>query len=370
MEITAAVLEGLEQDFVLQQLTLDDPAPDEVLVEIAGVGLCHTDLAVQHGHLPFPFPGVVGHEGSGTVVAVGSEVTKVAVGDRVAATFNSCGTCTQCANGTPSYCAEFMPRNFGGARPDGSSTLHGGDTGGTAYGSYFFGQSSFGTHAIARERNVVKVPEGVDLAIVGPLGCGVQTGAGAVMRSMRCEKGSSLLVTGGGSVGLSGVLGATVREVATVIVVDPITARRELALELGATHVVDPADGPISQQVREIRPEGVDYALDTTAVDAVLTEVLASLGQLGTLGMVGVPSNPEAVLSVGLIEMQARGLRLMGIVEGDSDPDTFLPELVELHKSGRFPFDRLVTTMPFAKINDAVAAQARGEAVKVVLVHE
>jgi aryl-alcohol dehydrogenase len=367
MEITAAVLEGLEQDFVLQQLTLDDPAPDEVLVEIAGVGLCHTDLAVQHGHLPFPLPGVVGHEGSGTVVAVGSEVTKVSVGDRVAATFNSCGTCTQCVNGTPSYCAEFMPRNFGGARPDGSSTLHRGET---SCGSYFFGQSTFGTHAIARERNVVTVPEGVDLAIVGPLGCGVQTGAGAVMRSMACRPGSSLLVTGGGSVGLSGVLGAVVREVTTIIVVDPIAARRTLALELGATHVVDPADGPVSEQVRAIRPEGVDYALDTTAVDGVLREVLAALGQLGTLGMVGVPSDPEAVLSVGLIEMQARGLRLMGIVEGDSDPDTFLPELVELHKAGRFPFDRLVTTMPFAKINDAVAAQARGEAVKVVLVHE
>ena len=190
------------------------------------------------------------------------------------------------------------------------------------------------------------------------------------MRSMGCEPGSSLLVTGGGSVGLSGVLGAVVREVGTIIVVDPIAARRGLALELGATHVIDPADGPVSEQVRAIRPEGVDYALDTTAIDAVLTEVLASLGQLGTLGMVGVPSNPEAVLSVGLIEMQARGLRLMGIVEGDSDPDTFLPELVELYQAGRFPFDRLITTMPFAKINDAVATQARGEAVKVVLVHE
>jgi aryl-alcohol dehydrogenase len=367
MEITAAVLEGLGQDFVLQELTLDDPAPDEVVIEIAGVGLCHTDLAVQHGHLPFPFPGVVGHEGSGTVVATGADVTKVAVGDRVTATFNSCGACGPCTNGTPSYCAEFMARNFGGARPDGSSTL---SRGGTAYGSYFFGQSTFGTHAIARERNVVVVPEGVDLALAGPLGCGVQTGAGAVMRSMGCRPGSSLLVTGGGSVGLSGVLGAVVREVATIIVVEPVAVRRALALELGATHVVDPADGPVSEQVRAIRPEGVDFALDTTAAGPVLAEVVASLAQLGTLGLVGVPSDPEAVLSVGLIEMQARGLRFMGIVEGDSDPDTFLPELVELHAAGRFPFDRLVTTMPFAKINDAVAAQARGEAVKVVLVHE
>lgn len=367
MEITAAVLEGLGQDFVLQDLTLDDPAPDEVLVEIAGVGLCHTDLAVQHGHLPFPFPGVVGHEGSGTVVAVGADVRKVAVGDRVAATFNSCGTCGPCTQGTPSYCADFMGRNFGGARPDGSSTIHRDQT---PYGSYFFGQSTFGTHAIVRERNVVQVADGLDLAIAGPLGCGIQTGAGAVMRSMACEPGSSLLITGGGSVGLSGVLGAVVREVGTIIVVEPVAARRALALELGATHVVDPADGAVSAQVRAILPTGVDYALDTTAAGPVLAEVIASLAQLGTLGMVGVPSDPEAVLTLGLIEMQARGLRFMGIVEGDSDPDTFLPELVDLHLAGRFPFDRLITTMPFAKINDAVAAQARGEAVKVVLVHE
>lgn len=367
MEITAAVLEGLGQDFVLQELTLAEPAPDEVVVQIAGVGLCHTDLAVQHGHLPFPFPGVVGHEGSGTVVAVGSDVTKVAVGDTVGATFNTCGSCGPCTSGTPSYCAEFMARNFSGARADGSSTL---TKDGASYGSYFFGQSTFGTHAIARERNVVKLPEGIDVTIAGPLGCGIQTGAGAVMRSMACRAGSSLLVTGGGSVGLSGVMGAVVREVGTIIVVEPVAARRQLALELGATHVVDPAEGPLSEQVRAIVPQGVDYALDTTAADPVITEVIASLAQLGTLGMVGVPANPDAALSVSLIEMQARGLRFMGIVEGDSDPDTFLPKLVELHLAGRFPFDRLITTMPLAKINDAVAAQAGGEAVKVVLVNE
>jgi aryl-alcohol dehydrogenase len=367
MEITAAVLEGVGQDFVLQELTLDDPAPDEVLIEIAGVGLCHTDLAVQHGHLPFPFPSVVGHEGAGTIIAVGSDVTKVAVGDKVAATFNSCGQCQQCTQGKSSYCVEFMARNFSGVRADGTSPLHHGET---AYGSYFFGQSTFGTHAIAREQNVVKLPDGIDPVIAGPLGCGIQTGAGAVMRSMACAKGSSLLVTGGGSVGLSGVMGAAVQEVGTIIVVEPVAARRDLALELGATHVIDPDDGPIAEQVRAIIPAGVDYALDTTAADPVISEVIASLAQQGTLAMVGVPVNPEAQLKVGLIEMQIRGLRFMGIVEGDSDPDTFIPRLVELHLAGKFPFDRLVTIMPFAKINDAVSAQASGEAIKVVLVHE
>lgn len=367
MQITAAVLEGFEQDFVLQELTLAEPAPDEVVVEIAGVGLCHTDLAVQHGHLPFALPGVIGHEGSGTIVSVGAGVTKVVVGDRVVASFNSCGVCTQCSRGTPSYCAEFVPRNFSGLRADGTRTI---TRDSATYGGYFFGQSSFATHAIARERNVVRVSDGIDLATAGPLGCGVQTGAGAVMRSFACPEGASLLVVGGGSVGLSGVLGALVRGVTTIIVVEPLAARRDLAVELGATHVIDPAAGPLSEQVRAVLPEGVDFALDTTAQLPILAEIIASLAHRGTLGTVGVPTDPTDVLSIGMIDMQMRGLRFMGVVEGDSDPDTFIPELVELHLAGRFPFDRLVTTMPFAKINDAVAAQARGKAVKVVLVHE
>lgn len=367
MEITAAVLEAQGEDFTLAPLTLAEPAPDEVVLEIAGVGLCHTDLAVQQGHLPFPFPGVVGHEGSGTVVAIGSDVTKVKVGDRVTASFNSCGQCTQCRTGAPAYCAEFMPRNFSGARPDGTTTLR---RGGQTVAGYFFGQSTFATHAIARERNVVEVADGLDLHLAGPLGCGIQTGAGAVMNSLATKAASALLITGGGSVGLSGVLGAVVREVGTIIVAEPLASRRELALELGATHTLDPTAGPLAEQVRAILPEGVDNALDTTANLGVLDGIVASLAQRGTLGMVGVPADPTSALSAGLIEMQARGLSFKGIVEGDSNPDVFIPELIELHLAGRFPFDKLITTHPFTKINDAVAAQARGEAVKVVLVHE
>ncbi|MBX6388595.1 MAG: NAD(P)-dependent alcohol dehydrogenase [Frankia sp.] len=364
MRINAAVLDRLDADFVVRPLDLADPAPGEVLIEIAGVGLCHTDLAVQHGHLPFPFPAVVGHEGSGVVRAVGAKVTKVSVGDRVVATFNSCGTCDQCTAGAPSYCARFMELNFGGVRADGTAGLH---DDGTALGCNFFGQSSFATHALAHEVNVVKVPDNVPLELLGPLGCGVQTGAGAVLNSLACPQGSSLLVTGGGAVGLSAVLAAAVRDLATVIVVEPVAARRRLALDLGATHAIDPADGPIAEQVRAIAPTGVAFALDTTAVGSVIDGVIGSLAQRGVFGMVGVPADPTATLSVGLIEMQARGLSFKGIVEGDSNPDVFIPRLIELYQTGRFPFDRLVTTMPLAKINDAIAAQARGEVVKVVL---
>lgn len=366
MKTIAAVLDSQGSDFTLQELEIADPAPGEVLFEVAGVGLCHTDLAVRDGHLPFPFPGVVGHEGSGTVVAVGEGVTKVAVGDRIAASFNSCGECAQCVEGTPAYCAEFMERNFSGARPDGTSALA---KGSGQVAGMFFGQSSFARHAMARERNVVLIPESVPLELAGPLGCGVQTGAGAVLNSLDAEPGSSLLVTGGGSVGLAGVLAAVARGVGTIIVSEPMESRRQLALSLGATHAVDPNVAPLSDQVRQIVPQGVDYVLDTTAIGQVITEVIASMAQQGHLGMVGVPSDPAAALNVNLLEMQARGLSFTGIVEGDSDPDTFIPELISLYEQGRFPFDKLITIMPFEQINEAVAAQASGEAVKVVLTH-
>ena len=367
MEVTAAVATEIGGTFELRQLTLVDPAPDEVRVKIAGVGLCHTDLAAKDGHLPFPLPGVFGHEGSGVVEAVGSDVTKVSPGDKVALSFDSCGHCTQCRGGEPSYCQNFMAYNFGGARQDGTSTL---TANGQNVGSAFFGQSSFATHAVARERNVVKVPDDAPLAILGPLGCGVQTGAGAVLKSLDCRPGGTLLVLGGGSVGLSAALAGVVRELSHIIVVEPHAARRDLALSLGATHVIDPAAGPLAEQVRAIDPEGADYVIDTTGIAAVLQDAMQALAHRAKVGIIGVPADPEAALALNLIQAQVLGVRVMGIVEGDSDPDTFIPELLELHRTGRFPFDKLVTTMPFTEINEAVAAQHRGDAVKIVLVHE
>jgi aryl-alcohol dehydrogenase len=367
MEITAAVVHELGADFQLETLTLAEPEAGEVVVEIKAVGLCHTDIAAQHGHLPFPLPGVFGHEGAGVVSAIGAGVTKVAVGDKVALSFNSCGDCPSCQRDEPAYCFEFMAFNFGGARPDGTSAL---DIEGKGIGSNFFGQSSFASHAIANERNVVKVDDDTDLTLIGPLGCGIQTGAGAVMNTFDCQPGSSLLVLGGGSVGLSAVMAGAVRELANIIVVEPVAERRSLALELGATAVIDPADGPISEQVRAILPAGVNYAVDTTAHNAVLGEALASLAHRGRLGLIGVPVDPTTALPVPMMLAQILGASVTGIVEGDSNPDIFIPELIALHKAGKFPFDKLITKLPFSQINEAIAVQARGEAVKVVLVQD
>ncbi|HEY5855678.1 MAG TPA: NAD(P)-dependent alcohol dehydrogenase [Aldersonia sp.] len=364
MQITAAVLPSVGGEFSIESIDLVGPAPDEVVVEIAGVGICHTDVAVRDGHLPFALPGVLGHEGSGTVVAVGGDVTSVAVGDKVAISYNSCGACSQCTSGAPAYCLRFMELNFGGARGDGSSPL---SSAGKALGSNFFGQSSLATHAVVRERNVVKLPADAPVDIVGPLGCGIQTGAGAVLNSLDVAPGSSLVIAGGGTVGLAAVLAAVVREVEHILVVEPHETRRKLALDLGATHVIDPAGDPISEQIRAIVPEGVRYAIDTTAALPVLGQLLGALGARGSLGIVGVPADPEAALPVALIPAVLQGLTVRGITEGDADPQVFIPHLLDLHRQGRFPFEKLIATMPLSEINEAIAAQLRGDVVKVVL---
>lgn len=364
MQILAAMVKEVGAPFTLTEVDLQGPAPDEVLVRIAGVGICHTDIAVKEGHLPFPLPGVLGHEGSGTVVACGADVTTVAVGDHVAMSFNSCAACPRCVKGEPAYCHNFLEYNFGGVRRDGSSGLI---SAGTKLGANFFGQSSLATHALARERNVVKLPPSAPVELVGPLGCGIQTGAGAVMNSLDVQSGSTVVVTGAGAVGLSAVMAAVVREAASIIAVDLHESRRALASELGATHVIDPQAGPLADQIREIAPAGADYAVDTTAVTPVVEQLLAALGVRGMLGMIGVPADPQAAFSIGLLQPPLIGLTIRGIVEGDSDPQTFIPYLLDLHGQGKFPFDKLITTLPLNQINEAMEAQQRGEILKAVL---
>jgi aryl-alcohol dehydrogenase len=367
MKTRAAVVKSLGEEFVVQDIEIGEPLAGEVLVKVAAVGLCHTDLAAQHGHLPFPLPGVLGHEGAGTVVSVGEGVTKVRAGDKVAISFNNCGECTSCTSGEPAYCRNFMALNFAGVRPDGTSALSFEENG---VGAHFFGQSSFAEHAIATERNVVVLPDDYDVTIAGPLGCGIQTGAGAVMNTFDLQPGQHLLVLGGGSVGMAAALAGAVRSLASTIVVEPLATRRQLALELGATHVVDPAAGPIADQVRAIVPEGVDAVIDTTANAEVMQQGFSTLRTHGRMGIIAVPADPTSPLPVTAMAIQLAGASVVGIVEGDSNPDKFIPELVRLHQEGRFPFDQLVTKVPFARINEAIALQAKGEAIKVVLVHD
>ena len=366
MKINAAIARAAHQPFSIEEADIEDPRADEVLVKIHGVGMCHTDLIARDQFIPMALPAILGHEGAGVVTAVGEQVTKVKVGDRVVLSFASCGRCTRCAENLPSYCTSFPALNYSGRRPDGSSGL---SIGGVPISSSFFGQSSFASHALTHERNLVKVDDSnVPLQILGPLGCGFQTGAGAVMRSLACEPGSSICVFGGGPVGLAAIMGAAIRGCATIILVEPIAARRAMAKSLGATHLIDSASGEVGEAIREIVPAGVDYALDSSGREEVIMTALGALGSHGLLGLVGVPPRPESAISVNLASLITFGHRIHGIIEGDSDLDRFIPELLDHFKAGRFPFDTLVKTYPIDQINEAIAAQLRGDCIKAVLI--
>lgn len=367
MQTIAAVAREPRGDFTIETLDIEAPRAGEVLVKIAGVGLCHTDLIFRDQFAPYPLPAVLGHEGAGTIAAVGEDVAGLAVGDRVVLGFSSCGQCARCDEGLPSYCREFPPLNYAGLRlDDGSKAL---SAGGEPVSSHFFGQSSFAAHAIVRARNVVKVTNAsAPLDILGPLGCGFQTGAGGVMRSLACPAGSSIVIVGGGPVGLAAVMGAKIQGCATIVLVEPVAARRTLGAELGATHTIDPTVGEVTAAIRAILPDGSDFAFDTSGRVAAIEAAMAALAPRGMIGLVGVPPRAEDALSVNIASMITFGQRVIGIMEGDSDPQVFIPELIAHHAAGRFPFDRLVRTFPLADINEAIAAQARGDCVKVVLI--
>jgi len=366
MKIQAAVTTAPGKPFEIRAVEIEDPRDDEILVRIVAVGVCHTDLVFKDAGI-ISAPAVLGHEGSGIVERVGKQVRKVAPGDRVALSFRSCGTCPRCKAHDPAYCHTMPQLNYIGMRLDGSKSL---SQNGEPVGSNFFGQSSFATHALAYERNVVKVPPNVPLELVGPLGCGIQTGAGSIMRSLACPAGSSLLITGGGPVGLAAVMGAKIQKCGTVIVVEPHQGRRDLAREFGATHVIDPKDTPdLAASVRAILPIGVDFAFDTTGIPDVQQAVMKALAPKAVFGIVGI-TPPGTALPGDVNTAMTFGHTVKGIIEGDSDPDEFLPELMDHFSKGRLPFDRLIKTFPFAQINEAIAAQHRGDCVKVVLLME
>lgn len=365
MRIKAAVSHGKGEDFEILAVDIDEPRADEILVRIAAVGICHTDIVAHEGAFGFDLPAVLGHEGSGVVEAVGAAVTKVAPGDRVIISFGSCGVCAKCADQHPAYCYDMPALNYAGARTDGSKSLH---RDGSALVSNFFGQSSFGSHALTYERNVVKLPDDIPFEVAAPLGCGIQTGAGSILLVLKPPSGSSLLVTGGGAVGLSAVMAARLLGCAPIIVVEPHAARRALALDLGATHAIDPAEASdLAGAIRAIVPIGVDFAFDTTGREEVLAAIMNVLGPQGTVGLVGIGA-PETRMPGNLNQAMTYGHSLRGIIEGDSDPDIFLPRLIDYYRDGALPVDRLIRTYPFDRINEAVADHKAGKCVKAVLV--
>lgn len=360
MQITAAVSRPGLPEPQLEQLELEAPRPGEMLVRIVAVGICHTDLHEHPGrHSPQPI--VLGHEGAGVVEALGDGVRGFSVGDHVLLSGSSCGQCQSCIAGRPTYCDLAMPLSFGGKRLDGSTALCCGEE---KIHSHFFGQSSFATHAIVPERTAVKVDKDLPLEKLAPLGCGVITGAGAVIEALKVKAGQSIAIFGVGGVGLSAVMAARLAGAKRIVAVDINRARLDLARELGATDLILSDSENAAQQIRATTGRGMDYSLNTTTVPAVHTMALECLAMNGTAGFVAAPRGEWAPQ---MFAMLAGGRQLRGILGGDANPRQFLPMLIDLWRQGRFPFDRLIETYDFNEIGRAFHDVESGKVIKPVL---
>jgi aryl-alcohol dehydrogenase len=363
-KIRAAVVREAGKPLVIEDVMLGSPGPNEVLVRVVASGICHTDMVVRDQHYQTPLPLVLGHEGSGVVEAVGSNVTEVVPGDHVVMTYMSCGLCRICETGHPAHCKHVFPLNFGGGRMDGSSSTT--DAKGATVHDHFFGQSSFGEFAIASQRNVVKVPKDAPLELLGPLGCGIQTGAGSVLNALKVHAGTSFVAFGAGAVGLSAVMAAKVAGATIIIAVDVNPARLSLAMELGATHILNSSHVNAVDEIRKITVEGADFSLECSGRAEVLRQAIDCLGIFGTCGIVGATKlGTEVAFDVNSVMIPGR--RIMGIVQGDVVAQTFIPTLVELHRQGRFPFDRLTRFYRFDEINQAMRDSENGTAIKPIL---
>ncbi len=359
MRITAAVQRAPDKDPVLESLDLDECGQDDILVRVVASGICHTDLMAPRF---LPLPAVLGHEGAGIVERVGNRVRKVRPGDRVVMSFPSCGACANCLEAAPAYCAATQTLWYSGGRPDGTPTLRNAE--GPVHGA-FFQQSSFATHTLATERNVVKVADDLPLELLGPLGCGVQTGAGAVVHSLRVGTGASLAVFGAGGVGLSAVMAARICGAGMIIAVDTRPERLALALRLGATHVLDAREGDVAGRIRGLRPDGVQFSLETSATVEGFQGALDCLAKRGTCGLVAVPQL-GAPFSFRPIPLLA-GRRLMGIIQGDAVPDLFIPRLLDWYRAGVLPLEAMSEYFDFADIATALGASRDGRVVKPIL---
>ena len=361
--IRAWVADAPGGGLALETLDLDEIRPGEVLVRVAAVGVCHTDIAYTDGSRPTaPFPLVAGHEGAGVIAAVGEAADGFAIGDRVLMSFSSCGRCRGCLAGRPARCSSFRELNsgFGGPGSGGRLTRRNGDK----VSAGFFGQSSFADLALTGVRNLVRLPDGVPFHLAAPFGCGFQTGAGAVLNALRLQPGDALLVTGTGPVGMSAVMAARAAGAAVIVAVDPVESRRTLALTLGATYALDPADVAGGALGRMRVP--LDFAIDTSGRPEMIRAAVAAVHSEGVVVLIAA-GRTDAVADIPLRDLIV-GRQVRGAVEGDSVPQLFIPRLLELWRAGQFPVEALVSTFAATELDDAMRAMRLGQVVKPVVV--
>lgn len=359
MKISAAVLRATDKPYEIEDLDLPDPGPGQLLVRILAAGFCHTDVVPRR--VPSPpgtLPIITGHEGAGVVEKVGEGVSTISAGDHVLLSYNSCGTCKQCCADRPYFCDGFASLNLYGTGQHESPAT---DCSGHLVRTRWFGQSSFATYALATERNATVVDKDLPLEILCPLGCGIQTGAGTVANIFRMESGQSLIVFGTGGVGMAAIMMARALGVETVIAVDVIEGRLNVARDCGATHTVLAGRDDLASALDSAVEGGADFSFDTTGRNDVLCQAIDAIRQGGVCAQVGGAGDlviPAASLN---------GRTFTRVIEGNSVPQSFLPKLIALWREGRLPLERIVRTFALADINSAEQASCDGSVIKPVI---
>lgn len=365
MKIKAAVLNGVNEQFKISDVELDEPKNNEVLVKLVASGVCHTDATVINGTVPLPFPAILGHEGSGIVAEVGPNVQNFKKGDHVVIGFAACGECKYCKAGMPGACVRFAELNMGsGAMKDHTHRLH------TENGqdiSNFFGQSSLATYAVTDTNNLAKVPDDVDLRYLGPLGCGFMTGSGSVLNALNPEAGSTLAIFGTGAVGLSGIMAGAIANCSHIIAIDINDERLELAESLGATDSINSKKEDVKEKIEELtQGSGIDYALDTTGVPAVIESALSSLAIKGQLATIAVSDKDITINPMNDLLMPSRTIK--GVIEGDAVPQSYIPKLVSFYQSGKFPVNKLSKFYDLEQVDQAFEDSKAGKTVKPIII--
>nr|OQO05624.1 hypothetical protein B0A51_17608 [Rachicladosporium sp. CCFEE 5018] len=355
----------------LEKVTYADPGPRMLLVDIVTASICHTDVKAAEGTFHIKPPLILGHEGAGYVKSVGSNVTYVKPGDAIVLSFAHCGECKFCLSGRQPYCLHLPTWNFSGraiGREEGDGVVVK-DEKGEAINGLFFGQSSMSRVALVHESSCVKV----DVKSRQELECGIQTGAGSIWNVARSPVGSSIVIFGGGAVGLSALLAAKTTAPGALVLVDTSQTKLDIIPSeiLSGVTVLNSKDFTHDALVAKLQQlsadaEGMDFALDCVGNEHVIAAAADCLTKRGTVMTIGSTSTTQAVFKTE--KFLVFGLTYRGMHQGDSVPRVMIPEMIRQWRAGRFPFDKLLTRFEFKDLEKALEEMHGGRVVKSLLV--
>ena len=361
----AAVLHAYNEPLTVEEVALEAPGPGEVSVRLHASGVCHSDWNTASGATPNPLPAVLGHEGAGVVEAIGEGVASVAEGDHVVLSWlPSCGRCFYCRAGRGNLCDVAMPAMLEGALPGGAIRL---SRRGAPLHHYSF-LSTFAERTVVPEASCVPIRRDAPLAVAALVGCAVMTGIGAAINRARVTPGSTVVILGAGGVGLSVIQGCRLAGALNIVAVDPLPFKRDLALELGATHTVAEAAQETLDLMRQLTEgRGADYAFVAAGAPGLVRLAFEALRLGGTLVCIGLPPEGAEVTLPGP-ELVRQEKIVTGTLYGSCRPHTDMPRVLDLYMEGRLDLDRLVTkTYGLDEINGAFADMNAGSVARGVI---